>query len=409
MSLESDNAQRLAQELLAAETPHYRATLPILAYSTRSLGNAFSELEDGLMPDVIKAKQGEAHDNHRRLLRLILLNLVGVGFSHEHLNIQTKPEPDSWIYKKYRLDQRRTKRIVDVLLEHELMFKSLWGNRHAKMTNAYRPTANLLLPYAEFLYQDHDNFEDYEPIKLSGEDYTGTLEWLPDLERNREILRAYNAMMSSHMWARKDVTHRSFNETPFSAGRVHTPYQTIVNRRVPIRKKTLLDGQPIAEPDFTANHLTLLSMIFDCPLPDSPYDRVADDTGISKDVVKTVLVRLMGAQNEQGFNQAKYTLERSKDKVSRTQVNEIRNSFYRCIPFLKKHNLLCTGWGGRLQFIEGETALAMFEWATETNIPILNVHDSFACKKEDEERVSVAMYSLRERVLSEWGSEILRG
>jgi hypothetical protein len=215
--------------------------------------------------------------------------------------------------------------------------------------------------------------------------------------------------MSSHTWARKDVTHRSFNETPFSAGRVHTPYQTIVNRRVPIRKKTLLDGQPIAEPDFTANHLTLLSMIFDSSLPDSPYDRVADDTGISKDVVKTVLVRLMGAQNEQGFNQAKYSLERAKDKVTRTQVNAIRQSFYRCIPFLQEHNLLCTGWGGRLQFIEGETALAMFEWATETNTPILNVHDSFACKQEDEERVTKAMYSLRERVLSKWGSEILRG
>ena len=409
MSLESDNAKLLVQELLAAEKPHHKATLPILAYSTRSLGNAFSELEDELMPDVIKAKQGDAHDNHRRLLRLILLNLVGVGFSHEHLNIQTKPEPDSWVYKKYGLDQRRTKRIVDVVLEHELMFKSLWGNRHAKMTNAYRPTANLLLPYAEFLYQDHGNFEDYEPIKLSGEDYTGSLEWLPHLERNREILQAYNAMMSSHTWARKDVTHRSFNDTPFSAGRVHTPYQTIVNRRVPIRKKTLLDGQPIAEPDFTANHLTLLSMIFDRPLPDSPYDRVADDTGIPKDVVKTVLVRLMGAQNEQGFNQAKYTLERSKDKVSRTQVNAIRNSFYRCIPFLHDYNLLCTGWGGRLQFIEGETALAMFEWATETNTPIINVHDSFACKEKDEERVAGAMYSLRQRVLSEWGSKILRG
>ena len=51
----------------------------------------------------------------------------------------------------------------------------------------------------------------------------------------------------------------------------------------------------------------------------------------------------------------------------------------------------------------------MFEWATETNIPILNVNDSFACKKEDEERVSETMHSLRERVLSEWGSEILRG
>ena len=408
MSLESDNARLLVQEILVAEKPHYKATLPLLAYSTRSLGNAFSNLEDELMPDVIKAKQGDAHDNHRRLLRLILLNLVGVGFSHEHLNIQTKPEPDSWIHNKYGLDQRRTKRLVDALLEHKLMFKSLWGNRFAKITNAYRPTANLLLPYAEFLYQDHGNFDDYEPIKLSGEDYTGSLEWFPDLERNREILRAYNAMMSAHTWARKDVTHRSFNDTPFSAGRVHTPYQTIVNRRVPIRKKTLLDGQPIVEPDFTANHLTLLSMIFNRSLPDSPYDRVADDTGISKDVVKTVLVRLMGAQNEQGYNQSKYTLERSKDKVSRTQVNAIRQSFYRCLPFLKEHNLLCTGWGGRLQFIEGETALAMFEWATETNTPILNIHDSFACKKEDEERVSVAMYSLREGVLNEWGSAILR-
>ena len=127
MSLESDNARLLVQELLAAEKPHHKATLPILAYSTRSLGNAFSDLEDELMPDVIKAKHGDAHDNHRRLLRLILLNLVGVGFSHEHLNIQTKPEPDSWIYKKYGLDQRRTKRLVGALLEHELMFKSLWG------------------------------------------------------------------------------------------------------------------------------------------------------------------------------------------------------------------------------------------------------------------------------------------
>ena len=90
MSLESDNAKLLVQELLAAEKPHHKATLPILAYSTRSLGNAFSDLEDKLMPEVIKAKQGDAHDNHRRLLRLILLNLVGVGFSHEHLNIQTR-------------------------------------------------------------------------------------------------------------------------------------------------------------------------------------------------------------------------------------------------------------------------------------------------------------------------------
>ena len=409
MTAETSNASELVKLLMEAEKPHHKATLPLLNYSTRSLGDALSSLEDALMPLVVKAKQGKTHDNHRRLLRLVLLNLVSVGFSHEHLNIQTKPEPGSWIYDKYGLDQRRTQRIVDALLEAELMVKSLFGNRYAKMTNAYRPTAKLLMPYAQFLYQDHGNFEEYEPIRLDGEDFTGKLDWHPSLDRDREILRNYNAMMSSHSWARKDVTRRSFNDTPYSAGRVHTLFQTIVNRRVPIRKQTLLDGVPIAEPDFTANHLTLLSMIFDTPLPDSPYDLVADDTQIDRGIVKEVFVRLMGARNEQGYNQAKYTLERGRNKIIRTQVNAIRKSFYRCIPFLKNYDLLCTGWGGRLQFIEGETALAMFEWATETNTPILNVHDSFACKEEDEERVSVAMYSLRERVLSEWGSKILRG
>ena len=408
MHPESDNAQLLVQELLAAEKPHHRATLPLLAYSTRTLGNAFSGLEDELMPDVIKAKQGEAHDNHRRLLRLMLLNLVAVGFSHEHLNIQTKPDPGGWIHTKYGLDQRRTERLVKALLKHELMFKSLWGNRHAKMTNAYRPTEKLLLPYAEFLYEDHGDFENYEPIHIDGEGYTGSLDWHPTLERDRDILRRYNAMMSTHTWARKDVTYRSFNETPFSAGRVHTPFQTIVNRRVPIRKRTLLDGESIAEPDFTANHLTLLSMIFDRPLPDSPYDRVAEDTNLPKDMVKTVLVRLMGAQNEQGYNQAKYTLERSKDKISRTQVNIIRKSFYRCIPFLEEYDLLCTGWGGKLQFIEGETAIAMFEWATETQTPILNVHDAFACKEKDETKVATAMYAMRERVLESCAERLVK-
>ena len=45
MSVESGNAHLLVQELLVAEKPHHKATLPLLAYSTRSLGNAFSDLE----------------------------------------------------------------------------------------------------------------------------------------------------------------------------------------------------------------------------------------------------------------------------------------------------------------------------------------------------------------------------
>ena len=91
MTPETSNATQLVKLLMEAEKPHHKATLPLLNYSTRSLGDALSSLENELMPSVVTAKQGKTHDNHRRLLRLVLLNLVSVGFSHEHLNIQTKP------------------------------------------------------------------------------------------------------------------------------------------------------------------------------------------------------------------------------------------------------------------------------------------------------------------------------
>lgn len=395
------NAEALVDTVLAAGRPVYTATVPLLAHSTRSLGNAFSELERDLMPSVISHEKGAAYDEHLNLLRLCLLNLVAVAFSHEHLNIQTTPRKGSWINEKYNLDQRKTKRLVDTLKASGLMKQTLYGSRHAHITNAYRPTEHLLRPYAHFLYSYQGDFEDYAPIKFNKEDFEGDIPWHDHTERDREILLKYNAFMASHTWARKDVTHRSFNDKPFTAARIHTPYQTIANRRVEIRKQTLIDGEPIKEPDFSANHLTLLSILFDEQLPESPYDRVADDTSLAKATVKTVLVRLMGAENEQGFNRAKWKLERERDKVSRTQVNEIRKSFYKCIPFLKTHNLLCTGWGNKLQYIEGETGILMLKWATEEKIPIINVHDAYACRQRNETLVKSMMHDIRMQVLND--------
>lgn len=411
MTESKEHARRLAKQLIEAEPPNYKATKPILAYSIRSLGNVLSCLENEVMPSVLRAKIGSAYDNHKRLFRLLLLNLIAVGFSHEHLNIQTNPVKGSWINKKYGLDQRKTARLVGALKEHGLMRQTLTGNHIAKFTNAYRPTSRLLKEYAEFLYEPLGDFEDYGAIWLNGERFDGNLAWHPTLEHDRDVLHRYNEMMSGHTWARKDVTHRSFNDRPFAAGRVHTSFQAIVNRRIPIRRQTLMDGEEIVEPDFTANHLTLLSMLFDEHLPSNPYDMIEDKTRLPKAMVKAVFVRLMGCSTEGAWNNAQYSLAKEKGdtKVTRQQANEIRRAFYEYIPFLRKRNLLCTGWGGKLQFIEGETAIEMFEWAIANSTPILNVHDAFACKKQDEERVLKAMHSKRDKVLTEWGAKILTG
>jgi hypothetical protein len=400
MSAELENAKLLASLILSAEKPHYNTTSALRSLSPRSFGHNFEDLIEELMPTVISHKVGEAYEQHKALLELFLLNLVSVGFSHERLTIPTTPRKGEKIADRFGLDQRRTKRLVDALVSHGLMVREFTGNRNVRVANNYMPTEKLLIPYAQYLYLDHSDFDNYEPIRLNRKGYTGDIPWHLNLERDREILVRYNAFMSSHRWAKKDVTYRSFNDTPFAAGRVHTSYQTIVNRRIPIRRQTLLDGEPIAEPDFSANHLTLLSMIFDKPLPDSPYDMISDDTGLPKQTIKNVLVRLMGAKNEQGWSQAKFTLLKSEHQLSNRHSELIRDSFYKCIPFLREHNLLATGWGGKLQFLEGETAIRMFEWAVDKEIPIINVHDSFACKKQDEQQVLEMMHKKREESLS---------
>jgi hypothetical protein len=110
----------------------------------------------------------------------------------------------------------------------------------------------------------------------------------------------------------------------------------------------------------------------------------------------------MGADSERKYNNAKYTLERDKhNPVSRRKVDAIRDSFYKCIPFLKKHELLCTGMGSRLQFFEGEIAMHMFEWSISNQIPIINIHDAYACEAHNEEFVEQTMYQMREKVLND--------
>ena len=352
-----------------------KATAPILAYSIRSLGNAFSDLDAQLMPEIIKAKRGKAYEKHLELLRLVLLNLVAVGFSHEQLTIPSTPRPGTYLCDKFGFDQQ--KRIVDTLHTHGLTEQMYFGSRGLKLASAFRPTKRLLLPYCDFLYSHQGDFDDYSPIRLDGEPYDGEVWWYSETERDRDILIRYNDFMRQFSWARKDATYRSFGLAPFTASRVHTPYQTIVSRRVNIRKQTLFNGNPIAEPDFSANHLTLLAMIFNEHLPTSPYDLVADHTGIDKSIIKLVLVRLMGADSERKYNNAKYTLARDKhNPVARRKVDAIRASFYKCLPFLKKYDLLCAGMGAKLQFFEGEIAMHMFEWSIDNQIAIINIHDA---------------------------------
>ena len=70
---------------------------------------------------------------------------------------------------------------------------------------------------------------------------------------NEGVLRRYNRFMQEHSWAMKGPTVRTFSESTERGGRLHTNFQNIVNRRIPIRRSTLLSGKKIVEPDFSVS------------------------------------------------------------------------------------------------------------------------------------------------------------
>jgi hypothetical protein len=203
--------------------------------------------------------------------------------------------------------------------------------------------------------------------------------------------------MRNFTWAKKAPTHRSLGEEPFTSGRMYTPYQNIVNRRVAIRTQTLLNGQPLVEVDFKSNHLWLLAAFFGENLPNDPYLDIAETVGCSRDAVKRLLNPLLGAKDRRQLAEIKFKLH----DIDNELFDEILASLDTALPWLAKHKLLFKAVGTKLQYVEGEVALRMFEWGVREDIPLINIHDAFAVSLEHRTKTYEAMHHFRNDVLKD--------
>ena len=82
--------------------------------------------------------------------------------------------------------------------------------------------------------------------------------------------------------------------------------------------------------------------------------------GSDRATVKQVFVPLLGASKRSAIGQIKWKL---RNKASAELVDAIIDGFERVIPWLGSQNLLLNNVGTRLQYLEGEIALKMFDWA----------------------------------------------
>lgn len=404
--LEDENSKQLTAQIIAAGYPDKDKSSYLQIYKITNFGlrkSQITRLLDELSPLVTNSTTNDDLSRHRQNLRHVIYALVACAYNFEWLAI---PFMDTHYGKNKRLgklgfSRRRMERIISALKSEGLIHEGRKGYRDVRnMANSkasqYYPTKELLGYFQGCLYEfesdmELDSYHDFN-------DFTETT-LPPDnwYQKNEILLKNYNLFMSNHWWAKKGPTKRSYSKNTERGGRLNNSFQTIVNRRLPIRKNTLLDGEPLVEPDFSANHLRMISAIIGEEIPNDPYESVARATGASREAVKGFITRVLGCKSKrQKGGQILSLHQNNSEGLTPDLYRKLELTFYQEYPWLKTHNVFFNDTGAKMQLLEGEIGLKMFEWAINKNIPLISVHDSYACKRSNEKQVWEAMQAFWE-------------
>jgi hypothetical protein len=393
--------QQVAEIIIAAGKPDIETSRAPTKYRfprSNQLGSPLSNLVEELTPKLIKHEGLKYLVPRQNELRLILTNLILSAFSFEHLAITTRVAKGTYL-DKIGLTRRGIEAISKLLIEEQLCLETRGGYQHKNNSSKsratqYFPSPRLIQIGVEFLYDEIGNFNNYNPYE-----YPSTNRWDVNEDKNIATLKTYNEFMSEHSWACKAPTVRKLGQEPFTNGRVYTPYQNIVNRRVKVRENTLLDGMPLVECDFKANHPTMLSYLAGHEFKGDFYQSICTVNNLDRNMVKEVITKTIGAKKKLN---AQNIAKNSKTKLTPEIVTETLNAIETVHPWFKQ--FMFKNQGVYLQWLEGEIAMKMFEFAVAKGIPMINVHDAYAVNKHNQMITEESMNKYRYEVLEEYKS-----
>jgi hypothetical protein len=398
------NSYKLVEILFAQGNPSNEESSAMRSIRMTN-GDIFRGVLGETLKDVIekscKSQAPSYLSKYEHNARLIITNLIVAAFQWEWLGLGTRVSKGSYL-DSLGLSRRRIESIVSALIETGYALKGrggylYHGNPSKSRSTQYYPTEKLLRLGIEMLYETVGDFDDYEPYEWESDE-----RWDPNETQNIQILRDYNEFMRSHSWAQKAPTVRKLLSKPYTGGRVYTPYQNIVNRRVQIRSKTLLSGHPLMECDFSANHPYMLARLTGNDFHPNFYQSIADVSHRDRSEVKAVLTAAIGCSSVKKKHQVRYEL--TKKRISTDNVDSVISAAIATYPWLEDHNILFANKGVYMQWLEGEIAMKMFTYAVQEGIPMVNIHDAYAVNVAHEAKVKRRMHIAREEVLEAYKS-----
>ena len=396
------DTDQIAELIIGSGIPDAESSMAVMQYRFARSGRAGSplfNLIDELTPKLITHPSIKYRNKKQDELKLVLTNLILSAFSLEQVSFPTKIIKGSY-HSKLGITRRGIESITNLLIEEQLCKRTRAGYKHPKNPSKsraaqYFPTPKLIKIGVEFLYEQIGDFDNYAPYK-----YKSEIHWDVNEKKNISILRNYNQFMHEHSWACKAPTVRILGEEPFTEGRVYTPYQNIVNRRVKVRENTLLDGMPLIECDFNANHPFMLGYLSGHEVGSDFYDSISTVANVDRKMVKEVITKTIGASKKLSPQQL---ARKTKTNLTPEIVAATLNAIETVHPWFKQ--FMFKNQGIYLQWLEGEIAMKMFEFGVAKGIPMINVHDAYAVNKHNQNITQESMNKYRYEVLEEYKSK----
>ena len=309
---------------------------------------------------------------------------------------------DIWL-QRYDIKYSSVKPIVDYL-ESQGLIKVLKGKKYKEQPSRTRlfPTETLSSQIWEYVLDQEQPIEGpYLTIKETDDVWEETMfkvkadQSHPDMDD----MIAINEFLKPHRWACKAPIRLSYKHTPFQGGRLFTPFQSLPDRRARIRINTQIDGQPICEVDYNANHLRL-NLAFNAKeyAGETPYEDICIESGVaSRDMVKKFITVAMGASDEKS-GKSRLRL----DGFSSDVIERIHKGALKRYPKLELFN----GWGIFAQNYEGQILKDVLLEGIKEDIVCLPVHDAIAVRQQHQDWAKDVMLETWQEHLDGVGTKV---
>ena len=350
---------------------------------------SFQEIVDEVSEEISSPRQTKYAESHRADLANILLNLSRSIVTRRW----TIFFGDSKTYSKGGLmhsagftSRSRTSKILEALVASEAITRvdgaKYQDNPHGNLYYPNRELREKLFRYGLESTSEHSFDKVLVRINKPSRGWGNVdLTTVDDYHKMAEI----NEYAKAQTWACKEAITRIFKYDPFTSGRLHTEFQNLPARSQKIRQNTLINGEPIREVDFNANHLRLFLAFNKLDVygdGTDAYREIANLARVDRQTVKSFFTAALNCET--------YERARSGARVPDKFGRDIMEAFERLYPKAQIFN-------GERPFglvgfqLEGEILQIAMRQLRLLDVFALPIHDAIAVNEKNYELAKSAM------------------